>query len=62
MDGQITGANIRKLNGLNEGGANINNLLDLGSDASNSGRFKAMDDEEEKEKQRKIKINRGMRS
>jgi hypothetical protein len=61
MDGQIPGANIRKLDGLNEGGAKINNLLDLGSDASNSGRFKAMDDEEEKEKQRKIRRNRGIR-
>ena len=39
---------------------NLNNLFDFGSDASNSGRFKAMDDEEEKEKQRKSKRNRGV--
>jgi hypothetical protein len=61
MAEQKANIDVKKLDGLNEGEAKSNNLFDLGSDASNSGRFKAMDDDEEKEKQRKIKINRGMR-
>ena len=61
MAEQKANINVKKVDGLNEGEAKSNSLLDIGSDASNSGRFKAMDDDEEKEKQRKIKINRGMR-
>jgi Relaxase/Mobilisation nuclease domain len=61
MEGKKANINVKKLDGLDEGEAKNNNFLDLGSDAFNNGRFKAMDDEEEKEKQRKIKRNRGMR-